>query len=145
MAPPQGATFVFGSWVCVANGSGGFDSHLTKPPTLKATSSESANKLAGSINHGVILLPDLAKEIEMKLEDNSGSTRTQIDLKPNSTRIETPLAQPIYGLRNASSTYRQMIKSIYENSLDQLLCVKNSSVTASQLGGTHFQRISRSR
>ena len=67
----------------------------------------------------------------MKLEDNSGSTRTQIDLKPNSTRIETPLAQPIYGLRNASSTYRQMIKSIYENSLDQLLCVENSSVTAS--------------
>ena len=57
----------------------------------------------------------------MKLEDNSGSTQTQIDLKPNPTRIETPLAQPIYGLRNVSSTYRQMIKTIYENSLDQLL------------------------
>ena len=68
----------------------------------------------------------------MKLEDNSGSTRSQIDLKPNFTRIEIPLAQPIYGLRNASSTYRQMIKSIYENGLDQLLCVKNSSVTASR-------------
>ena len=68
----------------------------------------------------------------MKLEDNSGSTRTQIDLKLNSTRLETPLAQPIYGPRNASSTYRQMIKIIYENSLDQLLCVKNSSVTASR-------------
>jgi len=78
-----------------------------------------------------MLLPDLAKEIEKKLEDNSGSTRTQIDLKPNSTRIETPLAQPIYGMRNASSTYRRMIKSIYENSLDQLLCVENSSVTIS--------------
>ena len=52
-----------------------------------------------------MLLPDLAKEIEMKLKDHSGSTRTQIDLKPNSTQIETPLAQPIYGLRNASSTY----------------------------------------
>ena len=49
----------------------------------------------------------------MKLEDNSGSTRTQIDLKPITTRIETSLAQPIYGLRNASSTYRPMIKSIY--------------------------------
>jgi hypothetical protein len=79
-----------------------------------------------------MLLPDLAKEIEMKLKDNSGSTRTQIDLKLNFTRLETPLAQPIYGLRNASSTYRQMIKIIYENSLDQLLCVKNSSVTASR-------------
>ena len=79
-----------------------------------------------------MLLPDLAKEIEMKLKDNSGSTRTQIDLKLNFTRLETPLAQPIYGLRNASSTYRQMIKSIYEHSLDQTLGVENSSATASQ-------------
>jgi hypothetical protein len=31
MAFSQGATFVFGSWVCVANGSGGFDSHLANP------------------------------------------------------------------------------------------------------------------
>ena len=38
----------------------------------------------------------------MKLEDNSSSTRTQIDLKPTSTRIEIALAQPIFGLRNAS-------------------------------------------
>ena len=88
MAPPQGATFIFGSWVSIANGSGGFDSHLTNPPSmLKATSSERSNKLAGSDDHGVMLLPDLAKEIEMKLEDNSGSTRTHIDLKLKSTRI----------------------------------------------------------
>ena len=73
MAPPQGATLVFGSWVCIANGSGGFDSHLTNPPTVKATMSESSNKFAGSDDHGVMLLPDLAKEIEMKLEDNSSS------------------------------------------------------------------------
>ena len=51
----------------------------------------------------------------MKLEDDSGSTRTQIDLKPNSTRIETPLAELVFGLLNASSTYKQMIRSIAEN------------------------------
>ena len=79
-----------------------------------------------------MLLPDFAKEIEMKLEDNSGSTRTQIDLKPNSTRMETPLAQPIFELRNASSTYKQMIRSIYENSLDHLPRVENLPVTASR-------------
>ena len=95
----------------------------------EANSSESCDKLAGSDDHSVMLLPDLTKEIEMKIEDNSGSTRTQIDLEPNSTRIETLLAQPIYGLHNASSSYRCMIKSIYENSLDQLLCVENSSVS----------------
>ena len=72
---------------------------------LKTTTSEGSHKLTGSSDHGVMLLPDLAKEIEMKLEDNSGSTRSQIDLKQNFTRIEIPLAQPIYGLRNASSTY----------------------------------------
>ena len=104
MALPQGATFVFGSWVCVANGSGGFDSHLTNPTALKAISSKSSNKLVRSDGHGIMLLPDLTKEIEMKLKDNSGSTRTQINLKPNSTRTETLLAQPVFGLRNASST-----------------------------------------
>ena len=92
--------------------------------------SESSNNLTGSNDHGVILLPDFAKEIERKLEDNWGSTRTQINLDLSSTQIETPLAQPIFGLRNASSTYKQMIRSIYENSLDHLPNVENHSVTA---------------
>ena len=68
--------------------------------------SESSNNLAGSNDHGIILLPDFAKEIERKLEDNSGSTRTQNNLDLSSTRIQTPLAQPIFGLRNTSSTYK---------------------------------------
>jgi hypothetical protein len=130
--PPQGATFVFGSWVSVANGSGGFDSHLTNSPMLKATTSEGSHKLAGSSGHGVMLLPDLAKEIESKLEDSSSSTRTQTNLDLNPTQIETPFAQPIFGLRNASSTYKQMIIPIYENSLDHPLCVEKRSVTANQ-------------
>ena len=109
---------------------GRLDSHLTNSPTLKITTSEDSDKLAGSDDHGIMLLPDLAKEIEMKLEDNSSSTRTQISLDLNSTRIETPLAQPIFGLRNSSSTYKQMIGSIHENSLDHLLYVENHSVTA---------------
>ena len=86
-----------------------------------------------------MLLPDLAKEIEMKLEDNSGSTRTQIDLKPNSTRIETPTVQPVLRLCNASSTYKQMIRSIYENSLDHLPYVENNSITV----GVYRQACSR--
>ena len=85
MTPPRGATFIFGSWVCVANGSGGFGSHLTNSPTPKSSASEDSNKLARSHDRGIMLLPDLAKEIESKLENNSSSTRTQIDLKPKST------------------------------------------------------------
>ena len=33
-------------------------------------------------------------------------------------------------LRNASSAYKQVIRSVYENSLDHLLYVENHSVTA---------------
>ena len=106
MAPPQGATFVFGSWVCVANGSGGFDSHLTNSPTLKNPTSEDSNKYTRSHDCGVTLLPDLTKKIEPKLEDNSSSTQTQIDLKLKSTRIGTLLAQPVFGLSNSSSAYK---------------------------------------
>jgi len=70
MALPQGATIIFGSWVCVTNGSGGFNSHLTNSPTPKSSMSEDSNKLARSHDRGVMLLPDLAKEIEPKLENN---------------------------------------------------------------------------
>jgi hypothetical protein len=139
MAFPQGATFVFGLWFCVGNGSSGFDSHLTNPIEPEAISSESYNTVTGSDDHGDMLLPDLAKEIEQKVEDKSGSTRTQIDFSPNSTRVGSLLARPIFGLRNASSTYHQKIKSIYssyEDSLDQTLAVENFSATTS--GGGHM-------
>ena len=106
MAPPQGATFIFGSWVYVANGSSGFDSHLTNSPTLKSPTSEDSIKFARSHDRGVTLLPDLAKEFEPKLKDNSSSTRTQTDLKPKSTQIGTLLVQPVFGLRNSSSVYK---------------------------------------
>ena len=106
MMPPRGATFTFCSWVCVANGSGGFDCHLTNSPTPKISTSEDPNKLARSCDRGVMLLPDLAKEIEAKLKDNLSSTWIQTDLKPKSTRIETLLVQPIFGLCNSSSAYK---------------------------------------
>ena len=92
MTPPRGATFIFGSWVSVANGSGGFDSHLTNSPTLKISTSEDSNKLARSHDRSVMLLPDLAKEIKTKLENNSSFTRTRFDLKPKPTQIGTPFA-----------------------------------------------------
>ena len=103
MTPPRGATFIFGSWVCIANGLGGFDSHLTNSPTPKSSTSKNSNKLARSHDRGVMLLPDLAKEIEPKLKNNSSFIQTQIDLKPKSTRIGTLIVQPIFGLHNSSS------------------------------------------
>ena len=135
VALPQGVTFVFGSWVCIANGSDGFDSHLAKTTKLEAISSESYNAIVRSDDHGEMLLPDLAKEIEHKLDDKSSFTQTQIDFSPSPTRTETLLARPIFRLRNVSSAYQRMIKSFYssyEDSLDQAPCVKNFSATASR-------------
>ena len=106
MALAQGTTFVFGSWVCAANGSGGFDSHLNNPTEPEAISSRSCNHAVGSSNLGEMLLPDLAKEIEQKLDTNSSSTWTRINLNSSSTQIGTLCAQSTFGLRNSSSTYR---------------------------------------
>jgi len=106
MAFPQGTTSVFGSWVCVANGSGGFDSHLTNSIEPEAITLESRNAIAGSDDHGDMLLPDLAKEIEQKLDVNLSSTQTQIDFSPSPTRVKTLHAQPIIGLHNALSAYQ---------------------------------------
>ena len=72
MAFPQGATFIFGSWVCIANGSDGFDSHLANPIKLETISSESCDVFAGSDDHGDMLLPDFAKEIEQILKKKFG-------------------------------------------------------------------------
>ena len=33
---PEGTTFVFGSWACTADGTGGFSSHLVTPNSLKS-------------------------------------------------------------------------------------------------------------
>ena len=115
MAPPQGATFVFGSWVWVTNGLGCFDSHLANPATLEAILSESCNKLAGSDDHGVMLPPDLAKEIELKLEGNSGSTRTQIDLKPKSTRIGIRTISADTGHWSTSTSTSKAVSSLLLN------------------------------
>jgi hypothetical protein len=47
--PDKGATFIFDSWVCVANGQGGFNSHvanLREPETLSLAFSQDVGTLA---------------------------------------------------------------------------------------------------
>ena len=43
-----GTTFVFGSWVCIANGSGGFPSHLIKPTNTKAPQEEQLGEITSA-------------------------------------------------------------------------------------------------
>jgi hypothetical protein len=61
----EGTTFIFGSWICVANGLGSFNNHLVdsrKPEASAATRSASLDKFIDNPNE--LLLPDLARQIE---------------------------------------------------------------------------------
>jgi hypothetical protein len=102
----QCTTFAFGSRVCIANGSCGFDSYLNNPRVPGMISTGSSNLTGESSNLNEILPPDLAKEIERKLDDNSSPALSQIDLSLNSTQARTFCIQPIFGLRNSSSAYK---------------------------------------
>jgi hypothetical protein len=55
--PQEGTTFIFGSWVCVANGQGGFSSYLTNPRELEAPSPVSS--------HDVGILANGLSEIQL--------------------------------------------------------------------------------
>jgi hypothetical protein len=75
----EGTTFIFGSWICVANGLGGFNSHLVdsrKPEASTSTRSSNLDKLQ---------LPDLPRQIKRTFRRgfNSCCTRTtRIGFKP---------------------------------------------------------------
>ena len=72
-----GTSFIFGSWVCVANGSGGFSSHLINPTNTKAPQKEQL----GEITSVEILLPGIDKEIESLSLSGSVPTRFPFRLK----------------------------------------------------------------
>ena len=82
-----GTTFIFGSWVCITNGSGGLSSHLINPASTKTPRREQL----GEITFVEILLPGIAKEIEnLSLSD------------------PTPTHFP-FGLRNSAMSYSALL------------------------------------
>ena len=64
-------TFVFGSWVYIANGSGSFSSRLIYPGSTETPRREQL----GEITSAEILLPGIAKEIESLSLSDSTPTR----------------------------------------------------------------------
>ena len=72
-----GTTFVFGSWVCIANGSWGFSSHLINPASTETPRQEQL----GEITSTEILLPGIAKGIENLSFSDSTPTRFPFGLK----------------------------------------------------------------
>jgi hypothetical protein len=79
-----------GSLICVANGLGGFNSHLANSKELEASSSTPSNDLDEfNDNLDDLLLPDLAQQIEKMSVFNTTSTRDAPDLvRSDSNRSE---------------------------------------------------------
>jgi hypothetical protein len=62
----EGTTFIFGSWICIANGLGGFNSHLADSRKPEASTPTQCNDIDKFVdNFDELLLPDHVSEIEM--------------------------------------------------------------------------------
>jgi hypothetical protein len=63
--PDKGTTLIYGSWVCVANGLGGFTSHLVDSTKLEASATTRHSNLDYFIHElNELLLPDLPRWIQ---------------------------------------------------------------------------------
>ena len=83
---PEGTTFVFGSWACMADGTGGFSSHLVTPNSPKSKTCSQLVDIRKTVD------PD-KKRVPPELDsDNPGNVTTQTELLvwSSSTQILTP-------------------------------------------------------
>jgi hypothetical protein len=62
----EGTTFIFGSWICIANSLGGFNSHLVDSRKPEASTTNQGSDLDEFIdNLDELLLPGLVLHIKM--------------------------------------------------------------------------------
>ena len=71
-----GTTFIFGLWVCIVDGSGGFSSHQIDPASTKTLRQEQLGETAST----EILLPEIAEEIKSLSLSGTTSTRFPLEL-----------------------------------------------------------------
>jgi len=103
LRPPcdqRSTTFVFGSWICTANGSGGFDRHLA---TTMSTEAPQQEQLDGIIS-AKFLLPELTDEVEKLSLSDTSSTRLA-PLGVDSIYSKSPHHQLSLGLQNVTASY----------------------------------------
>jgi hypothetical protein len=86
----EGTTFIFGSWICVANGLAGFNTHLVNSRKPEASTSTRSSDLDEYIdNLDELLLPDLVLQIKKIFILNTTSTRDALELVgPDSNQSE---------------------------------------------------------
>jgi hypothetical protein len=114
----EDTTFIFGSWICVANGLGGFNSHLVdsrKPEASTSTQSRDLDQFIDNLDK--LLLPDLVLQIEKMFVFDVTCTRD---------------APELVGSDSNQSEGTTQSKSLFdlEKDLDLLLKLKDVGATA---------------
>jgi hypothetical protein len=114
----EGTTFIFGSWICIANGLGGFNSHLANSKESEASSSTPSCDLDEFIdNLDDLLFPNLAQQIKKMSIFNVTSARdAPHQVGSDSNRFE--------------KTTRSKSLAELEEDLDLLLKIKDAGATA---------------
>ena len=99
--PEQGTTFMIGSWVYVANGLGGYDSHLANPKEQEVVSTKQSRLVDDPVdNISETLLCDPIKETKGSTFDATSS----------------PLTPPILGEQGATACLEAPIFDNYSDS-----------------------------
>jgi hypothetical protein len=113
----RGDTFVFGSWVCTADGAGSFQCHLTMPPNPKTGLVTLPEVVTGDLarKFGEILLYNQHADFELGSASNSNSTYPwAIACEPaiEPSCADSPLHEHFpYGLCNASMAHAKALSA----------------------------------
>jgi hypothetical protein len=85
----EGTTFIFGSWICAANGLGGFNSHLIDSRKPEASATTPRSNLDSFIDDlDELLLPDLPRQIKNTSIFDTTPSRATPGLGLDSNRSE---------------------------------------------------------
>jgi hypothetical protein len=118
----KGTTFIFGSWICVAHGFGGFNSHVVNSRKRETSASTRSSDLDEFIdNLDKLLLPDLALKFEKMFVFDATSTRDAPELVRSDSN-------------QSEGTTQSKSLSNLEEDLDLLLKLKDVGATACRGG-----------
>jgi hypothetical protein len=119
----EGTTFIFGSWICVTNGLGRFNSHLAdsrKPEASAPTRRSDLDKFIDNLDE--LLLPVLAGQIERMSVFDVTSTHAAPELVGSDSN------------RSEETTQSESLSDLKED-LDRLLKLEDTGATACWVGG----------
>jgi hypothetical protein len=96
---PEGTTFVFGSWVCVANGAGGFRRHIVNDTIKLKTLPERLDNFVDNL--GELPFFDSARETEAESVTTIPFSTLWIRATTSDCRtVRTPIVQDIHLYRD---------------------------------------------